>query len=78
MEFARRLAEVRSRAASLPASGEIRALEAAALAKPRETMTPAGIRALAAEAIAHLHEVADQLAELSALLGDDEPDEGKP
>jgi transcriptional regulator with XRE-family HTH domain len=65
-----RLAEVRSRAASLPVPGEIKALEAAALAKPRKTMTPAEIRVRAAEAIAHLHEAADKLAELSALLGD--------
>ena len=71
-DFAVRLAEVRSRAARLPGPGEIRALEAAALAKPRESMTPAEIRARAAEAIAHLHEVATKLAELSALLGDDE------
>lgn len=67
-----RIAEVRSRAARLPGSAEIEALEAAALAKPRETMTPAEIRALAAEAIAHLHEVTDKLTELSALLGHDE------
>jgi transcriptional regulator with XRE-family HTH domain len=73
-----RLAEVRSRAARLPGPDEIRALEGAALAKPRETITPAEIRALAAEAIAHLHEVADKLAELSALLGDDEAGEDKP
>jgi hypothetical protein len=76
-DFALRLAEVRSRAASLPGPGEIKALEAAALAKPRPTMTPAEIRALAAEAIANLHEVAGKLAELSALLGDDEAGEGK-
>ena len=76
-DVAQRIAEVRSRAASLPGSGEIRALEAAALAKPREAMTPAEIRALAAEAIAHLREVAGKLAELSALLGDGEADEGK-
>jgi transcriptional regulator with XRE-family HTH domain len=67
-----RLVEVRSRAAHLPGPDEIRALEAAVLAKPRGTMTPAEVRALAAEAIAHLHEVAGKLAELSALLGDDE------
>jgi hypothetical protein len=72
-----RLADVRSRAAGLPGSGEIRALEASALARPRTTMTPAEIRALATEAIAHLHKVADKLAELSALLAD-EPGEGKP
>jgi hypothetical protein len=78
MDFATRLAEIRSRAASLPGPGEIRALEGAALAKPRATMTPAEIRALAKEAIAHLHQVAGKLAELSALLGDDEADEGKP
>jgi transcriptional regulator with XRE-family HTH domain len=72
------LAEVRSRAAGLPGPGEIRALEAVALAKPNKTLTPAEIRALAAEAIAHLHEVADKLTELSALLGDDQPGEGKP
>ncbi len=77
-DFALRLAEVRTRAASLPGPGEITALEAAALAKPREIMTPAEIRALAAEAIAHLHEVAGKLAELSALLGDDQVGEGKP
>ena len=76
MDFALRLAEVRSRAARLPGSDEIRALEAAVLAKPRETMTPAEIRALAAESIASLHEVADKLAELSALL-DDEASEGR-
>jgi transcriptional regulator with XRE-family HTH domain len=73
-----RLAEVRSRAARLPGPDEIMALEGAALAKPRETMTAAEIRALAAEAIAHLHEVAGKLAELSALLGDDEAGEDKP
>jgi transcriptional regulator with XRE-family HTH domain len=73
-----RLAEVRSRAASLPGSGEIRALEAAALAKPKRTLTPAEIRALATEAIAHLHKVVDKLTELSALLGDDQASEGRP
>ena len=77
-DVAVRLAEVRSRAASLPGPGEIRALEAAALAKPRTTTTPAQIRALAAEAVAQLHEVAAKLTELSALLGDDQADEGKP
>jgi len=77
-EAALRLTEVRSRAARLPGPGEIRALERAALAKPRETMSPAEIRALAAEAIAHLHEVAGKLAELSAMLGDDKAGENKP
>jgi transcriptional regulator with XRE-family HTH domain len=77
VDLAVRLAEVRSRAASLPGPGEIRALEAAALAKPRATMTPAEIRALAEEAIAHLQEVAGKLAELSALIGGDETGEGK-
>ena len=76
-DVAQRLAEVRSRAASLPGPEEIRALETAALAKPREIMTPAEIRSLAAEAITHLHDVAGKLAELSALLGDDEAGEGK-
>jgi transcriptional regulator with XRE-family HTH domain len=76
-DFVLRLAEVRSRAARLPGPDEIRALEAAALAKPRETMTPAEIRTLAVEAIAQLHEVAAKLAELSALL-DDEAGEDKP
>jgi transcriptional regulator with XRE-family HTH domain len=76
-EFALRLAAVRSRAASLPGPDEIRALEVAALTKPRETMTPAEIRALAAESIASLHEVACKLAELSALLDDDEASEGR-
>ena len=73
-----RLAEVRSRAASLPGPGQIRALEGAALAKPRQTMTPAEIRALAEQAIAHLHQVAGKLAELSALLGDDQAGQDKP
>jgi len=76
-DVALRLAEVRSRAARLPGPDEVRALESAALAKPRGTMTPAEIRALAAEAIARLHEVADKLAELSALLGDDEAGEDR-
>ena len=75
-EIALRLAEVRARAASLPGPGQIRALEAAALAKPRKTTTPAEIRALTAESITSLHEVASKLAELSALLGDDEVGEG--
>ena len=73
-----RLAEIRSRAARLPGPDEIKTLEGAALAQPRETMTPAEIRALAAAAIAHLREVADKLTELSALLGDDEAGEGQP
>jgi len=77
-DFALRLAEVRSRAASLPGPGQIRALEAAALAKPKKTRTPAEIRALAAEAIAHLHKVAAKLTELSALLGDDQAEAGQP
>jgi len=74
--FAVRLAAVRSRAASLPGPDQITALETAALAKPRQAMTPAEIRALAAEAIAHLREVTGKLTELSALLGGDEADEG--
>ena len=77
VDFALRLAEVRSHAASLPGPGEVRALEAAALVKPRKAMRPTEIRSLAAEAIAHLHKVADKLAELSALLGDDEASEYK-
>ena len=77
-DFALRFAEVRSRAARLPSPDEIKALEAAALARPREAMTPAEIRAVAAQAIAHLHETADKLAELSALLGGDGPGAGKP
>ena len=72
VDLATRLAEVRSRAANLPGPGQVRALEAAALAKPRKAMAPAQIRAVAEQAIAHLHEVAGRLAELSALLGDDE------
>ena len=77
-DVAQRLAEVRSRAASLPGPGQVRRLETAALARPRAAMTPAQIRALAEETIADLHEVAGKLAELSALLGDDEAGEGKP
>jgi hypothetical protein len=76
-ELAMRLAAVRARAASLPGPDQIRALEAAALTKPRQTMTPAQIRALATESIASLHEVAGKLAELSALLSDDVADEGR-
>ena len=76
-ELALRLAAVRARAASLPGPDQVRALEAAALAKPRRTMTPAEIRALAAESIACLQEVAGKLAELSALLDEDEAHEGK-
>ena len=75
-DVALRLAEVRSRAARLPDPDEIRTLEAAALAKPRKTMTPAEIRALAADSIASLHEVAGKLAELTALL-DNETGEGR-
>ena len=78
VDLAMRLAEVRSRAARLPGPGEIRTLETTALARPRATMTPAEIRALAEETIAHLHEVAGKLAELSALLGDDQAGEAKP
>ena len=44
----------------------------------RKTMSPAEIRALAAEAIAYLHEVAGKLTELSALLGDHEAGDDKP
>ena len=77
-EFAMRLAAVRVRAASLPGPDQIRALEAAALARPRRTMTPAEIRALAVESIASLHEVAGKLAELSALLDDDQGGEDRP
>jgi mRNA-degrading endonuclease toxin of MazEF toxin-antitoxin module len=77
VDVAIRLAAVRSRAASLPGPDQIRALEAAALAKPRGTLTPAEIRALSAAAITHLHAVAGQLTELSALLGDDEAGEGQ-
>lgn len=40
-------------------------------------MTPVEIRAVAAGAIAQLHEAAGKLAELSALLGD-EAGEGQP
>ena len=75
-EVALRLAAVRARAASLPGPDQVRALEAAALAKPRRTMTPTEIRALAAESIASLQEVVGKLAELSALL-DDEAGEGR-
>ena len=77
-EFAVRLAAVRSRAAGLPGPDQVRVLEAAALARPGRTMTPAQIRALAAESIVSLHEVAGKLAELSALLGDDEAGEDRP
>jgi hypothetical protein len=78
VDLALRVAEVRSRAVSLPGPGEIRTLEAAALARPRAAVTAAQIRALAEEAIARLHEVAGKLAELSALVGDDEAGEVRP
>jgi hypothetical protein len=70
-----RLAEVRARAARLPGPDQVRALEAAALARPGKAMTPAEIHALATAAIGHLHEVAGKLGELSALLGGDQPGE---
>jgi hypothetical protein len=41
-------------------------------------MTPAEIRAMAAEAITQLHDVSDKLAELSALLGVDDASEDNP
>src|SRR5262249_20040827 len=78
VDLALQVAEVRSRAASLRVPSELRALEAAVLARQRETMTAAEIRGLAEEAIAHLHEVVGKLTELSALLGDDEADEDNP
>jgi transcriptional regulator with XRE-family HTH domain len=76
VDVALQIAEARARAARLPGAEEIRALEADVLAKPRSTMTAAEIRALTAKTIARLHEVADSLAKLSALLGDDGADEG--
>jgi hypothetical protein len=76
VDVALQIAEVGARAALLPDADEIEALEARALAKPRETMTQAEIRALTAQAISQLHEVADSLAKLSGLLGDGETDEG--
>jgi hypothetical protein len=75
-DLAVRIAQARARAARLPGTGEITALETAALARPGTAMTPAQIRALAADAIIHLHAAAANLAELSALLGDDEDGEG--
>jgi hypothetical protein len=48
------------------------------ISQPSKTMPPAEIRALAAQAIAHLREVTGELAELSALLGDDEDGEDRP
>lgn len=74
VDVAPRVGEIRARAARLPGAEEIRALEADALAKPRGAMTAAEIRALTAETISRLHEVADNLAKLAALL-DDEDDE---
>ena len=76
-DFALRLAEVRSPAQPArprpdPGAGDRR---------PGQAETgpdPAEIRALAAEAIAHLHQVAGKLAELPAQLGDDEAGEGRP
>jgi transcriptional regulator with XRE-family HTH domain len=79
MDVALRIAEVRARASRVPGDEEIRALEASALATPRSTMTAAEIRALTAESISRLHEVADNLAKLSALLGESESGEsGEP
>jgi hypothetical protein len=76
VDAALRIADVRARAALLPEAAEISALGADALAKPRSTMTAAEIRALTAQTISHLHAVADSLAKLSALLGEDEAGEG--
>lgn len=78
VEAALRVGEIRARAARLPGDTEIRALEADALAKPRSAMTAAEIQALTAETISRLHDVADNLGKLSALLDDDAADEGKP
>jgi len=66
------VSEIRARAARLPGDAEIRALEADALARQRGTMTAAEIQALTAETISRLHDVADNLGKLSALLDDDE------
>lgn len=77
VELATRLAESRSRAACLPSVEQIRTLEGEALAKPRKTMTPAEIRALTAQTIARLHEIAANLADLSALLGDEDGEVGR-
>jgi hypothetical protein len=76
VDAALRIAEARARAAQLPGAEEIEAHGASALAKPRTTMTTAEIRALTVGTIARLHEVADNLAKLAALLGDDDADEG--
>jgi transcriptional regulator with XRE-family HTH domain len=75
VDVIRQIAEIRTRANRLPGAGELRALEADALARPRSSMTPAEIRALTADSISRLHEVAGNLAKLSALLGDDEAGE---
>jgi hypothetical protein len=77
-DLAVRIAAARARAARLPSPDQISALETAALAKPRTASTPAHIRALAADAITHLHAAAAELAELSALLGDGDRGEGEP
>jgi transcriptional regulator with XRE-family HTH domain len=74
---AQQISEVRARAARLPGDAEIRALEADALAKPRSTMTAAEIQALTAETISRLHDVADNLGKLSALLDDNEGSGGR-
>jgi transcriptional regulator with XRE-family HTH domain len=77
VDAALQIAQVRVRAARLPRAGEIEALGASALAEPRSTMTAAEIRALTAETISRLHEVAGNLVKLAALLGDDEAAEGR-
>lgn len=73
-DVALQIAEIRARATRLPGAGDITELAAEALARPRTGITAAEIRALTAATISRLHEVADNLAKLSALLGDD--DEG--
>jgi hypothetical protein len=63
-------ARVRQRAGSVPDATRIRTLADRALSEPREAMTAAEIRALAAEALAQAQQVSSLLLRLAALLGD--------
>jgi hypothetical protein len=68
-EEARLLAErVRIRAAAMPAEGDLAAITAAALRSPGGQMSPAQIRALAAEALAKARQVSSLLGQLAEML----------
>lgn len=68
---ARLLAErVRVRAAAMPGEDALASLAAEALSSPGGTMTPAQVRALAAEALSQARQVAALLGQLAEILED--------